>query len=123
MTKLNFIINYVEDAPKAAELYGKILELKPVESSPNWAMFIVPDGPVLGLWSRRDIDPKPDVAGGGSELCIEVPEDADVGKTLKSFEALGLNVLQQPTTMDFGLTFTAADPDGNRLRVYSSNRR
>ena len=27
--------------------------------------------------------------------------------------------LQAPTRMDFGLTFTASDPDGHRLRVFS----
>jgi hypothetical protein len=27
-------------------------------------------------------------------------------------------ILQPPTEMDFGRTFTAADPDGHRLRVF-----
>jgi hypothetical protein len=27
-------------------------------------------------------------------------------------------VIQPPTQMDFGLTMTAADPDGHRLRVF-----
>lgn len=31
----------------------------------------------------------------------------------------GLPMLQTPTTMDFGYTFTATDPDGHRLRVFS----
>lgn len=123
MPKLNFVINYVENAPKAAELYGKILELKPVEASPGWAMFIVPDGPVLGLWARNEVDPRPEVGGGGSELCIEVPNDADIAPTLAAWQKLGLKIVQQPTVMDFGLTFTAKDSDGNRLRAFASNRR
>ena len=28
-------------------------------------------------------------------------------------------IAQQPTTMDFGYAFTAVDPDGHRLRVFS----
>lgn len=33
--------------------------------------------------------------------------------------ARGLSILQAPVAMDFGLTFTAADPDGHRLRVFA----
>jgi catechol 2,3-dioxygenase-like lactoylglutathione lyase family enzyme len=122
MSKLNFVINYVENAPKAAELYGKLLGAKPVESSPNWAMFILPTGMSLGLWARNDVRPRPDGAGGG-ELCIEVETDDQIAPTLEAWQRLGLEILQQPTKMDFGLTFTATDPDKNRLRAFSSNRR
>jgi len=30
-------------------------------------------------------------------------------------------VRQEPTDMDFGFTFTMADPDGHRLRVFALN--
>jgi predicted enzyme related to lactoylglutathione lyase len=36
--------------------------------------------------------------------------------------ARGLDVLQPPTPMDFGFTFTAGDPDGHRLRVFAPAR-
>jgi predicted enzyme related to lactoylglutathione lyase len=32
----------------------------------------------------------------------------------------GLTVIQPPTRMGFGHTFTALDPDGHRLRVFAS---
>jgi hypothetical protein len=32
---------------------------------------------------------------------------------------LGLRIIQEPVKMDFGFTFTAADPDGHRLRVFA----
>ena len=31
----------------------------------------------------------------------------------------GLEIIQRPTEMEFGLTFVALDPDGHRLRVYA----
>jgi predicted enzyme related to lactoylglutathione lyase len=30
----------------------------------------------------------------------------------------GIAILQEPTDLDFGRTFTARDPDGHRLRVF-----
>ena len=35
------------------------------------------------------------------------------------WQGLGVPVIQAPTEMDFGLTFTALDPDGHRLRVFA----
>jgi predicted lactoylglutathione lyase len=33
---------------------------------------------------------------------------------------IGADVLQKPTQMDFGYTFTVADPDGHRLRAFAA---
>ena len=49
----NFILAYVSNPQKSAELYGKLLGLTPVESSPGWAMFAMPNGVNLGLWSNK----------------------------------------------------------------------
>ena len=40
--------------------------------------------------------------------------------TRDAWAKLGLKILQEPTKMDFGYTFTAADPDGHRLRVFAA---
>ncbi|MDB5541351.1 MAG: drug:proton antiporter [Devosia sp.] len=122
MSKLNFVIAYVEDAPKAAELYSNLLGATPVESSPNWALFALSSGLTLGLWARNEVQPRPDGAGGG-ELCVEVETDDQVATTFDAWQKLGVEIIQQPTRMDFGLTFTAADPDRNRLRVFSPSQR
>ena len=42
----------------------------------------------------------------------------DVDATHAEWLAKGTTILQGPTDMDFGRTFTAADPDGHRLRVF-----
>ncbi len=117
-TSPNFILAYVADAPKSAALYSKLLGAEPVEASPNWAMFAFPNGLALGLWSRNEVEPKATLPGG-SEIGFPVESDEAVARTREAWASLGLKILQEPTRMDFGLTFTAADPDGHRLRVFS----
>ena len=45
--------------------------------------------------------------------------DPTVDQFFASAKAIGAAVLQEPTHLDFGYTFTVADPDGNRLRVFA----
>lgn len=120
MTSPNFILAYVADAPRSAALYAKLLGAQPVESSPNWAMFAFPNGLALGLWSRDEVEPRATLPGG-SEIGFPVADDAAVRSTRDAWVELGLRILQEPVQMDFGFTFTAADPDGHRLRVFSPN--
>ena len=114
----NFILAYVADTPKSAALYAQLLGAGPVESSPNFAMFALPGGLSLGLWARHDVEPKATLPGG-IELGFAVESDAVVTLTRDAWAKLGLRILQEPTKMDFGFTFTAADPDGHRLRVFA----
>jgi catechol 2,3-dioxygenase-like lactoylglutathione lyase family enzyme len=118
MTNPNFILAYVADAPKSAALYEKLLGSKPVESSPNWAMFAFPNGLALGLWARHEVEPRATLPGG-TEIGFPVESDEAVTLTRDAWAKLGLKILQEPTKMDFGYTFTAADPDGHRLRVFA----
>jgi catechol 2,3-dioxygenase-like lactoylglutathione lyase family enzyme len=118
MTAFNFILAYVNDAPKSAELYRRLLDAEPVELSQNWAMFALPSGISLGLWSRAEVEPKATLPGG-IELGFPVGSDAEVSAIRERWAAEGLKIIQEPVAMDFGFTFTAADPDGHRLRVFS----
>jgi catechol 2,3-dioxygenase-like lactoylglutathione lyase family enzyme len=121
MASPNFILAYVADAPKSAALYSKLLDAQPVESSPNWAMFALPNGLALGLWARNDVEPRATLPGG-SEIGFPVADDNAVLLTRDAWEKLGLRIIQEPVKMDFGFTFTAADPDGHRLRVFSPSQ-
>ncbi len=121
MTPFNFVLAYVADAPKSAALYGKLLDAQPVEMSPNWVMFALANGMTLGLWGRDEVEPKATLPGG-MELAFPVADDASVTRTRNAWAALGLRILQEPVKMDFGFTFTAADPDGHRLRVFAPSR-
>jgi hypothetical protein len=114
----NFVLAYVASAPRSAALYTLLLDADPVESSPNWAMFALPNGITLGLWSREEVEPRATLPGG-MELGFPVADADAVTRTRYRWASLGMKVIQEPTQMDFGFTFTAADPDGHRLRVFA----
>lgn len=118
MLSANQILHYVADAPKSAALYAKILQAEPIEASSNFAMFALPNGTILGLWARHEVEPKATLPGG-TELGFTVDSDEAVRLTHDAWAKLGLKILQEPTKMDFGYTFTAADSDGHRLRVFN----
>ena len=113
MTDPNFILLYVANPAASAAFYAALLGHAPVESSPTFAMFRLGSGMMLGLWQREGVAPAATAPGGG-ELAFAV---ADVDAVHADWSARGLPILQPPTDMDFGRTFTAADPDGHRLRV------
>ena len=115
--QLDFVLAYVESVPRSAALYSRVLGLAPVESSPNFALFVLPSGLKLGLWARHEVEPRA-TAPGGVELAVDLADEPALRLTLAAWTEAGLDIVQQPTKMDFGLTFTAADPDGHRLRAY-----
>lgn len=114
MTKPALIILYVDSPAASAAFYRDLLGVPPIEESPTFAMFPLAGGMALGLWSRHTVQPGATASGGGGELAFTA---GDVDAVHADWAARGLVILQQPLEMDFGRTFTAADPDGHRLRV------
>lgn len=112
-------ILYVDQPPVSAAFYQKLFDLAPVEQSATFAMFVLPGGLVLGLWSRHTVEPKATATGGGCELAIRAPTSTDVDAIHAAWQNLGISILQPPTEMDFGRTFTAIDADGHRIRVFN----
>src|SRR5256885_14558597 len=72
MSDPNFVILYVDDVAASAAFYADLLGRPPAESSPTFAMFALDSGVMLGLWSRRGVEPAA-AAPGGSELAFQVP--------------------------------------------------
>ncbi|EGI76879.1 VOC family protein [Hylemonella gracilis] len=114
----SYVLLYVADVPRSAAFYARLLALQPVESSPGFALFVLPSGFKLGLWLRPAVLPPATAERGGSELCMAVDQAADVDAWVAQGKAQGWPVLQAPTAMDFGYTAVVADPDGHRLRVF-----
>jgi predicted enzyme related to lactoylglutathione lyase len=110
---------YVADAPASAKLYSQLFGTEPVQSGPDFAMFAFPNGTTFGVWGRSDVKPKPDAAAGAVEFAFAAAGDDEVKRKHDEWQKMGLKILQAPTSMSFGFTFTAADPDGHRLRVYA----
>jgi catechol 2,3-dioxygenase-like lactoylglutathione lyase family enzyme len=118
MSNFSFVILYVENPPASAAFYADLLGRPVVQTSPDFAVLPLSDGVMLGLWSRKTVEPAAVAQAGGGEVAFRV-EDAMAARTMfADWKKRGLNIIQEPVQMDFGLTFTAADPDGHRLRVF-----
>ncbi|RDJ24178.1 drug:proton antiporter [Bosea caraganae] len=118
MLDANFILLYVDSPAASARFYADLLGAEPLELSPTFAMFALPSGVKLGLWSRHTVEPAAAAAGGGGEIATVAPNAEAVDATHADWLARGLTILQPPTDLDFGRTFVATDPDGHRLRVF-----
>ncbi|GMU19531.1 MAG: hypothetical protein AMXMBFR12_07230 [Candidatus Babeliales bacterium] len=113
---LEFVLLFVEDPLKSAPFYEEILGLKPVQQSPTFVLFALPNGVMLGLWSYQTAQPA--VAGkpGASEIAFAHQE---IDALYAQWKKKGISIAQEPTDMSFGRTFTVLDPDGHRIRVYA----
>ena len=114
-----YTILYVADPQASARLYAKVLDAQHVEAAPTFVLFPLENGRMLGLWAKSAAEPAADFHGSASELAFRVGDEAEVDALHGTWRENGLRILQAPTRMDFGYTFTAADPDGHRLRVFA----
>jgi predicted enzyme related to lactoylglutathione lyase len=112
---LSFVLLFVENPLQSSSFYSQIFDQKPLEESPTFVLFALPNGIMLGLWSRKTAEPSVLAAGGGSEIAFS---NEDVDEVHRKWSDLGIPMAQAPTDMDFGRTFVALDPDGHRIRVY-----
>ena len=112
---LNLITLFVNDPLKSCAFYTQLFGLDPVEKSETFALFALPNGTMLGLWSPVTADPPAEVKAGGCEVSFE---EENVDELHDKWVKMGIVISQPPTEMDFGRTFVGLDPDGHRLRVY-----
>lgn len=118
MFDAHFILLHVESPAASARFYAGLIGQEPLEQSPTFAMFALPSGVRLGLWSRHTVEPAAAAAGGAAEIAMMVESASAVDETCADWRGRGITILQEPTDLDFGRTFTARDPDGHRLRVF-----
>ena len=115
--KPSTLILYVADIAASCVFYTGLLGRVPMEQSPNFGMFALEGGILLGLWASHDVDPEPKGAGGGAELAFTLPDNPALDALHEVWSGRGYAIAQAPIEKDFGYTFTALDPDGHRLRV------
>ena len=118
MANVTFLLVYVKDVAASQAFYAACLGRPAVESSPTFAM--LPAGPdlMLGLWKRDGVEP-PATSGGGGEICFTADSDAEVDARCAEWRSRGVEIVMSPTRLDFGYSFVAVDPDGQRLRVFA----
>jgi catechol 2,3-dioxygenase-like lactoylglutathione lyase family enzyme len=119
MLSPNFIVIYVASPERSADFYSGLLGRAPMQASPSFVLFDLDSGVKLGLWSRHEVEPAATATAGGAEIAFAVGDAAAVETIHTDWRGRGLTILQPPTTMDFGRTFLALDPDGHRLRVFT----
>ncbi len=116
--KFGFVLLYVDNPPASATFYAGLLGIEPVETSPTFAMLPAAPGIMLGLWSKHTVSPAA-TPPGGNEFALTVDNAGAVDATHDLWAARGLAIVQSPTTLDFGRSFVAIDPDGHRIRVFA----
>ena len=121
MFRANSLILYVDDVDRSTAFYRDILKAEPVETFQDFSVFVLTDGFVVGLQSKHAIDPKPQSAFGGFELSFSDATKEEVDSLYADWTAKGVEMVLEPTTLEFGYTFVAADPDGHRLRVCATD--
>jgi predicted enzyme related to lactoylglutathione lyase len=87
-------------------------------SSTGYITFDLGPGADLAVWSGQFEDLSPDVPRT-SEVCLAIGDGGadEVNAIFKQWQSQGVTILREPHDAGFGLTFLAADPDGNRIRV------
>ena len=115
----HYTILYVADPVASARLYGGLLDAHAIDIQPTFSLFALEGGRMLGLWARDSVKPAAAFQGSASELAFRVTDAAQVDALHADWRERGLAILQDPQMLDFGYTFTAADPDGHRLRVFA----
>ena len=116
MRTLNYLLLAVADPAKSAALYTRLLGMEPVNQSPTFVLYVLPNGVKIGLWLTDEVEPKAKPAGGVEISFTEDSRDA-VLATYAAWKDLA-RVVQEPTDMDFGFTFVVEDLDGHRLRPF-----
>ncbi len=118
MPDISFVLVYVEDVSRSEAFYTSILGRTSIESSPTFAMLPAAPGLKLGLWRRDGVKPTAG-RGAGGEIAFTAKNEAEVDAFCADWRARGIAIAQAPTSMDFGYTFVALDPDGQRVRVFA----
>jgi catechol 2,3-dioxygenase-like lactoylglutathione lyase family enzyme len=118
MRNIGFILVYVENLAASEAFYASILGRPAIEASNTFAMLPAAPGLMLGLWRRDRVKPRASAPGGG-EIAFSVDNPAEVDATFAEWRGRGVKIALAPTQMDFGYTFVALDPDGQRLRVFA----
>jgi predicted enzyme related to lactoylglutathione lyase len=117
VTNFNLVALYVKDSDASAAFYKTLLDRDIAQSSPKFSMLPLGGGAMLGLWQRDDLEPR--IGNESGEIAFAVADSDAVHATHEAWKARGAKIAQAPTTLPFGHTFVALDPDGHRLRVFA----
>ena len=108
----------VESPAESAVFYMAMFGAMPLELSPTYAVVQMNDALKLGLTAKKKM-PLYAMNANDRDLPIFVAGREGVDALHDEWVRKGVTILQPPTALDRGYTFTCADPDGHRLRVFT----
>ena len=111
------VILYVTDVEVSTTFYRQALNKEPIETFDDFAVFALTNEVTIGLQTRDQIEPAATGMPGSVELSMSYATHDDVDQLYHDWTTLGFPIALEPTTLAFGYTFVATDPDGHRLRV------
>lgn len=123
MPSLDMLTVYATDVEKSTAFYEDVLEKPVIQTMPGFAIFNLKTGLNFGIWAKNDVAPRSDMVGGATEVAFSLPDNDAVEHLYARWKDKDIAIIQEPTVMDFGYTFTALDPDGNRLRLFAPSQR
>ncbi|MCA9507773.1 MAG: VOC family protein [Myxococcales bacterium] len=115
--RANLQLIFVSDIKKSTSYYTMLFETEPVFTSPRYVAFSAGDEKVLfALWTGKQApDPQ---APRFHEIGIMVSSNDEVEKLFQKWRKnSAINIIQEPVSEVFGLTFLVKDPDGHIIRV------
>lgn len=115
------VILYVTDVEASTTFYRQALNTEPIETFDDFAVFALTEDVTIGLQTRDQIDPAATGTPGSVELSMSYATHDDVDQLYQDWTTLGFPIALEPTTLEFGYTFVATDPDGHRLRVCATD--
>lgn len=121
MFKLDSFVLYVVNIETSQKFYSEIFECKGQVLSPTFVSFALDTDITVQLKQLDHVSPSADITGGGTELSLVAKSQEALHTLYNQWRAKGVQFLQTPTELVFGLTFVAIDPDGHRVRVFAAN--
>lgn len=115
------VILYVTDVEASTTFYRQALNKEPIETFDDFAVFALTEDVTIGLQTRDQIDPAATGTPGSVELSMSYATHDDVDQLYQDWTTLDFPIALEPTTLEFGYTFVATDPDGHRLRVCATD--
>lgn len=116
MLEPSTLVIYVDDVNKSRTFYQAILNINAEMHSTSFASFTFSNGTSLGLKDRKTVHPMPSGYGGG-EIAFTVDSTDEVDKLYTEWKQKGIIMPEEPTSLTFGYTFVAFDPDNYCIRV------
>lgn len=118
----NMLALYVESMQRSLEFYEELFSAKPVEQYPEFSMFALPSGLLIGLWLKSTVEPATSFTGQGHELLFSYENAEQVEKAYREIKQKEFAIELELASLECGYSFVINDPDNHRIRFYTERK-